>query len=141
MPKKSTSNLENELKRSESLEAYLDKNCNEMSEEDLPQLLQNLLDARQMSKADVVKNINLNEIYTYQILSGARRPSRDKLLCVCFAIGTTLEETQHLLKEAGYAPLYVRLQRDSIIMFALSHGHSILHVNSILYDYGEDVLE
>ena len=36
MPKKSTSHLENELKRSESLEAFLDNNQDELSREELP---------------------------------------------------------------------------------------------------------
>ena len=37
MPKKSTSHLENELKRSESLEAFLDNNQDELSREELPE--------------------------------------------------------------------------------------------------------
>ena len=141
MPKKSTSHLENELKRSESLEAFLDNNQDELSREELPELLQVLADSRGMTKADIVKASNLNEIYAYQILSGARRPSRDKLLCMCFALNATLEETQEVLKKSGFAPLYARNQRDSIIMYALSHDRTVIHLNEDLFDYGEPLVE
>lgn len=141
MPKKSTSHLENELKRSESLEAFLDNNQDELSREELPELLQVLADSRGMTKADIVKASNLNEIYAYQILSGARRPSRDKLLCMCFALKATLEETQDVLKKSGFAPLYARNQRDSIIMYALVHEKNIHELNIDLYDHGEAVVE
>lgn len=83
----------------------------------------------------------MNEIYAYQIISGARRPSRDKLLCLCIAMRATLEETQDLLIHGGFAPLYVCSQRNSIIIFAISHKETILQVNSNLYDHGEALLE
>ena len=85
--------------------------------------------------------LEVNEVYAYQILSGIRRPSRDKLLSICFAMKATLAETQSLLKQSGFAPLYVRCQRDSIIIFALTHGHSIIQLNMELYDHGEPVIE
>ena len=141
MPKKSTSNLENELKRSVSIEAFLLEHQEEMATSDLPTQLQELIEAKGLTKADVVKESNLNEIYAYQILSGARRPSRDKLLSICFAMKATLDETQNLLRQCGFAPLYVKNRRDSIIIFALAHGHSIIELNSALYDHGEAVVE
>ncbi len=141
MPKKSTSNLENELKRSESLDSFLKENREELAVDSLPDQIQELLDEKGLTKADVVKESNLNEIYAYQILSGARRPSRDKLLCICFAMKATLDETQSLLQRSNYAPLYARNHRDSIIMFALSHDKTIIELNSDLYDYGEPLME
>lgn len=141
MPKKSTSNLENELKKSVSIEAFLQEHQEELAASDLPAQLQDLINAKGLTKADVVKESNLNEIYAYQILSGARRPSRDKLLSICFAMKATLDETQNLLRQCGFAPLYVKNRRDSIIIFALSHGHSIIKLNSALYDHNEAVVE
>lgn len=141
MPKKSTSNLENELKKSVSIEAFLQEHHEELAASDLPAQLQDLIASKGLTKADVVKESNLNEIYAYQILSGARRPSRDKLLSICFAMKATLDETQNLLRQCGFAPLYVKNRRDSIIIFALAHNHSIIELNSALYDHGEAVVE
>ena len=141
LPKKTTSFLENELKRSKSIDSFLDEHQDELSDCCLSDQLARLMAATGLAKSDVVKRSNLNEVYAYQILSGTRRPSRDKLLCICFALNTTLIETQNLLKESGFAPLYVRSHRDSIIIFALTHGHSLLQLNTDLFDHGEPVLE
>ena len=141
MPKKSTSNLENELKKSKSIESFLQENQAELSASVLTEQLQSLMTSKGLTKSDVVKESNLNEVYAYQILSGARRPSRDKLLCLCFAMKASLEETQSLLRQNCFAPLYVKNRRDSIIIFAITHDHSIIQLNSALYDHGEEVLE
>lgn len=141
MPRKSTSNLEKELKNCKSLDSFLEQNQNELSTYSLTTHLQSLISSHNMTKTDVVKASNLNEVYAYQLLSGARHPSRDKLLCLCFAMKASLEETQFLLREGRFPSLYVRDQRDSIIMYALSHGHGILQLNSDLYDHGEPLLE
>ena len=100
-----------------------------------------MLQKKELTKAEFVKECNLNEVYAYQILSGVRRPSRDKLLYLCFAMKATLAETQSPLKESGFAPLYVRSHRDSIIIFAITHGHTLIQLNTDLYDHGEPVVE
>lgn len=141
MPKKNTSHLENELKNSTSLDNFLEEHQEELAHRSLSEQLVAMLEAKGLTKAEVVKESNLNEVYAYQILSGVRRPSRDKLLSLCFAMKATLEETQGLLKQSGFAPLYVRCHRDSIVIFALTHGHSIIQLNMDLYDHGEPVIE
>lgn len=141
MPKKNTSHLENELKNSTSLDNFLEEHQEELAHRSLSELLVAILEAKGLTKAEVVKESNLNEVYAYQILSGVRRPSRDKLLSICFAMKATLEETQGLLKQSGFAPLYARCHRDSIVIFALTHGHSIIQLNMDLYDHGEPVIE
>ena len=141
MPKKSTENLENELKSSDTLDAFLKQNHEELSNAPLSEHIQNLIVSKGLTRSDVVKASNLNEIYAYQIISGARRPSRDKLLCLCIAMKATLDETQNLLIHGEFAPLYVRSQRDSIIIFALTHAQTILELNDNLYDHGEPLLQ
>lgn len=141
MPKKNTSHLENELKNSTSLDNFLEEHQEELAHRSLSEQLVAMLEVKGLTKAEVVKESNLNEVYAYQILSGVRRPSRDKLLSLCFAMKATLEETQGLLKQSGFAPLYARCHRDSIVIFALTHGHSIIQLNMDLYDHGEPVIE
>ena len=141
MPKKSTTNLENELKSCDTLESFLKRNLDELSTASLAEQLQTLIASKGLTRSSVVKASNLNEVYAYQIISGARRPSRDKLLCLCIAMKATLDETRELLVRGGFAPLYVRSQRDSIIIFAISHGETILELNNNMYDHGEPLLE
>ena len=141
MPKKTTTNLENELRSCDTLENFLKVNRDELSTASLAEQIQTLIASKGLTRSDVVKASNLNEVYAYQIISGARRPSRDKLLCLCIAMKATLDETYELLIHGGFAPLYVRSQRDSIIIFAISHEETILQLNNNLYDHGEALLE
>ena len=141
MPKKTTTNLENELRSCDTLENFLKVNRDELSNASLAEQIQTLIASKGLTRSDVVKASNLNEVYAYQIISGARRPSRDKLLCLCIAMKATLDETCELLIHGGFAPLYVRSQRDSIIIFAISHEETILQLNNNLYDHGEALLE
>ena len=141
MPKKTTTNLENELRSCDTLENFLKVNRDELSTASLAEQIQTLIASKGLTRSDVVKASNLNEVYAYQIISGARRPSRDKLLCLCIAMKATLDETRELLIHGGFAPLYVRSQRDSIIIFAISHEETILQLNNNLYDHGEALLE
>ena len=82
----------------------------------------------------------MSEVYLYQVLSGRRNPSRDRLLCICFGLGTTEEETQRLLKRAGFAPLYPRLKRDAIILHGIAHGTPLAEVNDKLFEKNEGTL-
>lgn len=141
MQKKCTSNLEKKLKSYDSLDRFLEEHEDMLVTETLEQQIQTLIAEKGMTRADIVKESNLNEVYAYQIISGVRRPSRDKLLCLCFAMKTTLEETQTLLQRNGFPPLYVRNRRDSIIIFAIEHGKTVLQLNVDLYDRGEEILQ
>lgn len=89
-------------------------------------------------KASVVSfDAHLNPSYVGNIINGKKNnPSRDALICICFALGATEEELQYLLKYAGHAPLYVRRKRDVIIWFGIMQRQSIETVNDTLLERG-----
>lgn len=89
-------------------------------------------------KASVVSNeAHLNPSYVGNIINGKKNnPSRNALICICFAIGATEEELNYLLKYAGQAPLYVRRKRDVIIWFGIMKHESIDIVNENLIKRG-----
>lgn len=73
--------------------------------------------------------------YLGNIINGKKNnPSRNSLICFCFTLGATVEETQYLLKYAGKAPLYVRRKRDVIIWFGLMKNEDLDTVNMNLLD-------
>ena len=75
--------------------------------------------------------------YVGLITSGKKNnPSRDALIAICLAIGTTFDEVQYLLKAAGQAPLYVRRRRDVVIWFGFMKGQDIETVDKNLYARG-----
>lgn len=99
-----------------------------------------ILSDRKLKTSDLVKLTGLDRTYTYQIMSGRKKPSRDKVIAICFALNMSFEDTQQLLKATGYPILYARFQRDSIIIFALQHNASLTDTNELLYDYNFDTL-
>ena len=104
---------------------------------DLPGFLNEKLEERGLRRIDVVHAANLNETFGYQIFTGARRPSRDKVLALAFALGLDLRETQRLLSLADAGSLYSKNRRDAIIIFEICHGHDLACADADLYRFGE----
>lgn len=78
-----------------------------------------------------------NDGYFGHLVSGRRtNPSRDVLIALCLAMGTTIEEVQKLLKYAGHAPLYVRRKRDVVIWFSFMKGISVGDTDECLKNKG-----
>lgn len=137
---KSTDELNTLLKNTSSIDKYLSQDSNFIEEKPIGEVLTELLNQRNLSKADVINKALLDRTYGYQIFSGQRTPSRDKVIAICFAIELDEEATQSLLKKTGYPPLYVKNKRDSIILYALINGISLFDTNEMLLTQGEDLL-
>lgn len=106
----------------------------------LSDYLQQLLDEHGLRRIDVIHAASLNETFGYQVFTGARQASRDKLLQIAFAMGLSMQETRRLL-QAGHAnELYCKNRRDAIIIFCLTHGGTLEKVNEELYRFGEQTL-
>lgn len=138
---KSTDDLVNEIKESSNILDFLAENHEEMQLNGLTKYLEAWIQEKNLSKADVVRRSNLNRAYVYQIFLGRKYPSRDKVIALAFGLGLTADETQKLLKQAGYRELYPRDPRDALLLYAVGHGMTILEANQLLYDNNIDVLE
>ena len=140
MEERNTHQLEEELKLCPDFTKYYEENRNTMKEDALAVLLQRLLDEKDLKRADVIRNSNLNEVYAYQIFQGKRIPDRTKLLGLVFGMKLNFDEAQQLLKSAGYAPLYAKRSFDCIIIYSLVKGYDLMETNDLLYYYGEDLI-
>ncbi|MCI8403775.1 MAG: helix-turn-helix transcriptional regulator [Clostridia bacterium] len=129
--KKSTEELLKILKNS-SLDAYLAENGGEMAENPICYYLTAVLNEKGLKKSEVIKKSNVQTNYAYQIFSGLKIPSRDKLIALCFGMDVSLDEAQTLLKYTGFAPLYPRNKRDIVIVSALENGESVIRCNITL---------
>ena len=67
------------------------------------------------------------------MFAGRRNPSRDRLLCICVGLGITLDETQRMLTQGGYAQLYPRTRRDAIISYGVVHQLPLGEINDKLF--------
>lgn len=138
--KKDTAKLLEELKNCSNFTKFYNENNDYIKDTSLADYLNNILQAKNLKKADVVRKAEMSEVYAYQIFSGIRKPERNKLLCIAFGLELNLEETQNLLKVSGYSQLYAKKPFDSIIIYAICKELSIVEANNLLYEYELETL-
>ncbi len=137
---KDTSEIVKELGLCPNFQTFYNENLENMIVDDLATLLAQLLEKKGLKKNQVIKKAELAEVYGYQIFSGLRVPERKKLLCLAVGMNLNVEEAQQLLKSAGYAPLYVKRPFDSVVLYGLCKGLSVVQVNELLFAYDLETL-
>lgn len=137
---KDTNSLQQELMDAPDLDRFLSENQDSFRNGNIQELLNTLFQNRNLSKSMLAKQSGMSEVYLHQVFSGRRSPSRSRLLCLCFGLSATLEETQELLKQCALAQLYPKNKRDAIIIYGLVNGVSLFQVNDKLFSEGEETL-
>ena len=137
---KATDDLRQELMEAAEVDTYLSENQDYFIERDVSELLTALYKKRSLSKAALARKAGMSEVYLHQVFSGRRKPSRDRLLCLCIGLEATLDETQQILRQAAYAPLYPKRRRDAILIHGLLHGVEIDRLNDKLFTENEKTL-
>ena len=123
-----------------NLDRFLSENDGNFKSETAREALTALFEKKSISKAALAKQSGMSEVYLHQVFSGRRRPSRNRILSLCFGLGATLEETQRLLRRSACAELYPHNRRDAILIFALLHAENAVTVNDRLFAEGEETL-
>ena len=137
---KDTNNMQQELMTAPDLDRFLSENQDNFLSGNILDLLNDLFQKRNISKAALAKQSGMSEVYLHQVFSGRRNPSRSRLICLCFGLSATLDETQELLKQGGFAPLFPKNRRDAIIIYGLVNNASLFEVNDKLFSEGEETL-
>lgn len=133
---KTTDELNHEIKSATDIEDFLKKNKEHLLTDSLPEHLNLLLLQKGISRADVVRGSLLDRAYVYQIFSGEKVPSRDKLIAIAFGLCLSDDETQKMLKLSGNRELYARDERDALILFGLQGKKNIFEINELLIGHG-----
>lgn len=92
------------------------------------------LKQHQLSESEIIRLSLIQRNYAYQILNGTKNPGREKVLALCLAAGMNYEDTQRALTLAGLGKLYPRRPEDSVIIFAIERGLTVLETNELLYE-------
>lgn len=140
MKKNKTEELLNILKRirnKSELKGYIDRNP---LEKQVADYIIDVSNKKGYKKSDIIRNSDIDRTYGYQILSGLKKPSRDKLLQICLGNKFTRKETNKALTIANWGILYAKNPRDSIIIYGLNNSLSLVDTNIILHEYGYDSL-
>ena len=128
------------LKSENSVEEFVEKWCRE--EPTLHDRVNAIMISKKISLADLMKSSRINRNYGYNIVNGKRtNPGRDKVIALCIAAQSTLEETQETLTIAKVGILYYRRERDVRLAMALNNKvGDVLKVNLMLEEHGLEPL-
>lgn len=139
--KKKTDKLLKMLKNGDTIEEYFSNNIDEIYPDNVSDLLSYFLKVKGIKKSEAIKNSGIERNYGYQIFSGIKTPSRDKVIMLCFGLKLTISEAQSFLKKCRYSELYTRDRRDAVVIFHITHNNNIMELNESLYDFNLPLFE
>ena len=140
MDNKSTDDLKQELMSDPDIGSYIRKNESCFVSRSVTELLTEFYERRNMTKSQLARKSNMSEVYLHQVFAGRRKPSRNKILCMCIGMELSIEDTQRLLKEAAYAQLYPKIRREAIIYHGIVHHTPLDEINDKLFEADEKAL-
>jgi hypothetical protein len=104
-----------------------------VDERGLAEWLACALDAHGVARNQVIRASQLNQTFAYQIMSGARHASRDKLIQLAFGLCLDLDETDDMLEHAGASPLRPYDRRDVVVAFCLERKVGLAACDELLW--------
>ena len=137
---KETGDLQEGLMEAPDLGQFLAENQENFAQIQAFEILNEFFLKKRISKSVLAKRAGMSEVYLHQVFAGRRNPSRSRLLCLCFGLDATVEETQLLLKHCGHAQLYPKNRRDAIILYGLANNMDLFDVNDKLFRENEETL-
>lgn len=135
MKQKDTDIIENELHTVQHYGEFHKKHSNDLNVVHPGVYILDIASKKKIDKKEIIRTVNLNTGYVYEIFRQEKRPNRDKLFHFIFALRLDTKETQTMLKRCGYAALYGKNPRDSVIMFCLNRKKSLIDTNILLHQY------
>lgn len=81
-----------------------------------------IMEKKGVSRAELIKRLDLDRSYGYQLLNGTRPPTRNHVIQMGLLLGLDIDSFQKLMKTAKKKPLYVRDLFDARVFFAVKHG-------------------
>ncbi len=136
----STEELLRQLFKEDSLERFLRRNESAYRDISFSEYIAACCRTRGEVPEQVIRRANLEKSFGHQLFSGRRRPSRDTVIQLAFALEEGVEGAQEMLKIARKSLLYPRIKRDTVIIYCLHNSISLLDTEIILQDLGLPIL-
>ena len=111
-----TSQLEEQLGIAEEFDEAL---IRENGVPDFLAVLAERMKEKGITRAELIKRLDIDRSYGYQLLNGIRRPTRTHIIKMGLLLGLDIDSFQKLLKTAKKKPLYVRDMFDAKVFFAV----------------------
>lgn len=124
-----------------SIDDFMIQNHSELRDCDIPAAWQELLCRSQMKNSEIIARSDFESVYFYEIISGKKKPSRDKLIRLCIGMQATLSDCQYLLRIYTYSPLYPRIRRDCYLIYCFVNHLTVKEACELLEKNAEDRLK
>ena len=111
------------------------------SDDVLQDNIRNLILSKQLDEVEVYKKADVDrKLFSKIRTQPDYHPNKNTLLKLCLAMNLNTDETENLLKSAGYS-LSKSMRSDLILRYCFSHKvFDVITVNQILDHYGEKVI-
>lgn len=136
-----TTRLINELQNTKDLDRFMNRYDYGSNTISFVDYLEEMIHSHNKKKSSIIRDVDIARSYAYEIFNGFKKPSRDKVIMLSFAIEMTFEETQKLLVLAGYNTLHPKNRRDAIIIHAISKSIGYVDCNILMDTLKENILE
>ena len=136
----STEELLKLLFQERSLERFFQRNESAYLVTAFSDYLSHWCKTHQQVPEQLIRRANLEKSFGHQLFSGKRRPSRDTVLQLAFAMGADVAQAQDMLKIARKSLLYPRIKRDTVIIYCLHNHIRLVDAEIILADLNLPIL-
>ncbi len=138
---KSTTDLLNELSDSKcDIHKYITENKGTMIKNDINEFWERVIAESGMSKSNIINKSDFSYRYFYDVINGRKIPSRDKIVRLMMTMKSGVEFCQEALRLSDKCALYPKIQRDSIIIFALQNEFALDELQELLTQYDEETI-
>ena len=111
-----TSQLEEQIGKDENFDEEL---IRENGCPDLLAVITKRMEEKGISRSELIKRMDIDRSYGYQLLNGIRRPTRKHVIQMGLLLELDIGSFQKLMKTAKKKPLYVRDMFDAKVFFAV----------------------
>ena len=140
--KKRTDELLEELKfKNTDIQEYIERNQDSFIQINLKEFWGEIVNNSGMSKSDIINKSDFSYVYFYDVIAGKKIPTSAKINRLVLAMHLTLEQCQTALRYCGKSQLYPRIKRDSLLIYAITHGYTVYQAQELLSNSGEDELK